>query len=160
MELPAFFKQLYHPRLVLREFAFLGKEFVAGDGFGFPLYDHVGKETRLNLVLRHLVGFSADHDVGVERFVGGLKTGGLIYGVAHHGVLKLFVGAHVACGNLSCVDAHSGVYITTVFGLELLLKGLKTFLLFQGRPAGFPGVGVGVGIDPNRDSEVGHNGIA
>ena len=54
--------------------------------------------------------------MGIERLVGGLEPGGLIHRVAHHGILKLLVRSHVAGGNLSGVDSHSGIDITSVFG--------------------------------------------
>ena len=160
VEVPAFFEDLDYLALGFGEFALFGEEFVAGDGFGFTFDDHVGQETGFNFVFGHFIGFASDHDVGIEGFVGGFETGGLVDGISHDGVLELFVGAHVARSDFAGVDAHAGVDVATVLGFEFAFEGLESFLLFEGRPAGFPSVGVRIGIGPDGDAEVGHNGIA
>ena len=98
--------------------------------------------------------------MSIEGFVRGLKAGRLIDCIPHDGVLKLFVGAHVACGDFTRVNSHPRVDVTTVLGFQLLFERLESLLLFEGRPAGFPGVGVWVWIDPDGNAEVGHDGIA
>ena len=132
MEVPTFLEDLDYLALGFGEFALFGKQLVAGDGLGLSFYDHVREETGLNFILRHLVGFPADHDVSIEGFIGGLKAGGLIDCIPHHGVLKLFVGAHVTCGDFTRVDPHPRVDVTTVLGFQLLFERLEALLLFEG----------------------------
>ena len=160
MEVPALFEDLDYLALGFGEFALFGKEFVARHGLGLAFDDHVGQETGLYFFFGHFIGFASDHDVSVEGFVGGFETGGLVDGISHDGVLELFVGAHVAGGDFACVDAHAGVDVATVFGFEFAFEGLESFLLFESRPAGFPSVGVWIGIGPDGNAEVGHDGVS